>query len=86
MDERAEIADAFNYWLEQYTHHPEQFRHMWQVVEQHIAEKNAGKPLSYGEVCADLLSEYRHEARKQQHQEPSGRSDGDAVESGQTAE
>lgn len=57
------MAKAFNKWLDEYTNHPERFKHTVQSVLEALAEKAEGKEPTYGEECVQILHKYAEECQ-----------------------
>ncbi|HEX4381253.1 MAG TPA: hypothetical protein VH022_14520 [Candidatus Acidoferrum sp.] len=53
---KEKMAAAFNKWMDLYTNHPEQFAREFQIVSQHLKEREQGIEPSYGEQAAEYLS------------------------------
>lgn len=49
---------GFNRWMDDFINRPEGFKNMQAIVNQHLAEKNDGKPTTYGERCTAILAKY----------------------------
>ena len=54
---KQQMAAAFNEWMRRYTKDPAAFEAEFQTVGKYLAEQVAGQEPSYGDVCAELLSD-----------------------------
>lgn len=58
MVREVEVAKAFDRWMDEYTNHPERFKHTWQTVQTHLLEREDNAEPSYGRGCTALLFQY----------------------------
>ena len=58
MMSREQMERAFNLWLDDSLNRPERFEAMTKTAMDHIARKNRGEPVTYGQRCATVLEEY----------------------------
>ncbi len=50
-------AAHFDKWMDDFVDNPEKFQQQWQSVVEHLDERDAGNPPSYGENCMAFLGE-----------------------------
>lgn len=60
--DKQKVADAFNLWMDEYTNNPEAFDKTEAMAIAHLKEKLNGKPITYGQRCAEILSMYMERA------------------------
>ncbi|MNG33035.1 hypothetical protein D3C85_488150 [compost metagenome] len=58
MAATAKFADAFNAWMYEYTHNPEEFAKIEYDALKFLREKLDGKEPSYGELAAETFKQY----------------------------
>ena len=58
---KEDMVVAFNNWMQDYIDDPERFEKTSSSAIRFLKEKLNGKDPSYGEVCAELMFEYKGE-------------------------
>jgi hypothetical protein len=56
-----ELQSIFNEWMRRYTENPAAFEAEFQTVSKFLADQNAGKEPSYGEVCLAYLHDLKNQ-------------------------